>query len=311
MSGAGEHDKKPLTDEQAQFGLPRAVEDRVQFPLDPQNTTTFDHTEDDTAFLDRLAAAPTTEKAEPLAPLALTEEKAETLPPAKKPKKDTPHYAGHRERLRGRFIDHGAKALADYELLELMLFRSIPRADTKPIAKALIARFGSFAEVVAADPRLLQEVKGVGQAVATDIALFGAASDRLLFGRLKSQVILSSWKQVLDYCRSAMAFAGKEQLRILFLDKRNKLIADEVQQIGTIDHTPVYPREVLKRAIELSSSAIILVHNHPSGDPAPSPADIEMTLKIKTLVEELNITLHDHLIIGRKGHVSLRAEKYI
>ena len=228
-----------------------------------------------------------------------------------KPKVEKPHYTGHRDRLRGRFTENGPKALADYELLELMLFRSIPRADTKPIAKALIARFGSFSEVMAADPQLLQEVKGVGQAVATDIALFGAASDRLLFGRLKSQVILSSWKQVLDYCRSAMAFADKEQLRILFLDKRNKLIADEVQQIGTIDHTPVYPREVLKRAIELSSSAIILVHNHPSGDPAPSPADIEMTLKIKTLVEELNITLHDHLIIGRKGYVSLRAEKYI
>lgn len=285
---------KHAADERSQFDMPRSVEDRAQFD-----------------FLD---GAPTRPE------LVLSPElESQRQPDVSQPvtaktittKTDKPHYTGHRERLRARFIENGPKALADYELLELMLFRSVPRADTKPIAKALIARFGSFAEVIAADPYLLCEVKGVGPTVAADIALFGAASDRLLFGRLKSQVILSSWKQVLDYCRSAMAYAGKEQLRILFLDKRNKLIADEVQQIGTIDHTPVYPREVLKRAIELSASAIILVHNHPSGDPSPSRADIEMTLKIKTLVEELNITLHDHLIIGRSGYVSLRAEKFI
>jgi DNA repair protein RadC len=180
------------------------------------------------------------------------------------PKTEKPHYHGHRDRLRARFAEAGAAALADYELLELILFRSIPRADTKGTAKALIARFGSFAEVLGADPALLAEVKGVGASTALDIKIVAAAGSLLARGVVGKRELLGSWNQVLDYCRAAMAFETTEQFRILFLDKKNALIADEVQQRGTVDHTPVYPREVVKRALELSSTAIILVHNHPT-----------------------------------------------
>lgn len=175
-----------------------------------------------------------------------------------------PDYLGHRERLRDRFRTGGADALPDYELLELVLFRSIPRADTKPVAKALIARFGSFAEVIGAETDRLTEVKGVGEAVAQDLKLIQAASLRLARGEVMNRPLLSSWKAIVDYCRAAMAFETREQFRILFLDKKNQLIADEVQQQGTVDHTPVYTREVIKRALELASTAIILVHNHPT-----------------------------------------------
>jgi DNA repair protein RadC len=180
-----------------------------------------------------------------------------------------PHYHGHRDRLRKRFRDNGAQSLADYELLELILFRSIPRADTKAPAKALLKRFGSFAEVLGAPEHLLSEVKGVGAASATDIKLVAAAASRMVRGEIATRPLLGSWHQVLEYCRAAMAFEPREQFRILFLDKKNHLIADEVQQSGTVDHTPVYPREVMRRALELSATALILVHNHPSGDPAP------------------------------------------
>jgi len=178
-----------------------------------------------------------------------------------------PHYLGHRERLRKRFRDGGSDALPDYELLELVLFRAMPRRDTKPLAKAILARFGSFAEAMNAPEDLLLEVPGLGEAAVTEIKLVRAAALRLMQGEVFERPVLSSWQQVLDYCRAAMGFEAKEQFRILFLDKRNQMIADEVQQRGTVDHTPVYVREVVKRALELSATAIVLVHNHPSGDP--------------------------------------------
>lgn len=190
---------------------------------------------------------------------------------------EAPHYHGHRERLRDRFRDAGADALSDYELLEMVLFRALPRRDVKPLAKTLIGKFGSFAEVVHAPEARLRETSGLGDAAVTELKLIAAAASRVAKGQLKQRTVLSSWSSVIDYCRAAMAFADKEQFRILFLDKRNQLIADELQQVGTIDHTPVYPREVVKRALELSATAIILVHNHPSGDPTPSTADIQMT----------------------------------
>jgi DNA repair protein RadC len=176
----------------------------------------------------------------------------------------SPHYHGHRERLRARFRAAGAEALADYELLELILFRAIARRDLKPLAKDLIAKFGSFAEVIAAPEARLREVKGLGEAAITELKIVQAAASQLARGEVKRRTVLSSWSLVLDYCRTEMAFADKEKFRILFLDKRNQLIADEEQQSGTVDHTPVYPREVVKRALELSATAIILVHNHPT-----------------------------------------------
>jgi DNA repair protein RadC len=183
-----------------------------------------------------------------------------------------PHYYGHRDRLRRRLLTAGIDAVADYELLELVLFRALPRRDVKPLAKALIARFGSFADVVAAPPARLAEVKGVGDAVIAELKIVHAAANRFARDEIKRRPALSSWSAVLDYCRTAQAFAEVEQFRILFLDKRNQLIADEVQQTGTVDHTPVYPREVVKRALEHSATAVVLVHNHPSGDPTPSRA---------------------------------------
>ncbi len=220
--------------------------------------------------------------------------------------KDDPHYHGHRERLRARFAELGGDALPDYELLELVLFRSIPRRDVKPIAKELIRRFGTFAETLAAPSARLMEVDGVGESVALDLKIVEAAARRLAKGAVAKRPVLSSWSAVLDYCRAAMAFSEKEQFRLLFLDRRNALIADEVQQSGTVDHTPVYPREVVKRALELSASALILVHNHPSGDPTPSAADITMTREIAAIAKPLGITVHDHIIVGRDGHASLK-----
>ena len=173
-----------------------------------------------------------------------------------------PHYHGHRARLRARFLDAGSEAVSDYELLELILFRAIPQRDVKPLAKDLLEKFGSFAEVIGAPPQRLAEVKGMGEAAVAELKVVHAAASRLARGAVKKRPVLSSWSGVLDYCRTTMAFADKEQFRILFLDKRNGLIADEVQGTGTVDHTPVYPREVVKRALELSATAIILVHNH-------------------------------------------------
>ena len=194
--------------------------------------------------------------------------------------KDADLRAGHRQRLKERFVAGGPEALPDYELLELVLFNAIPRRDTKPVAKRLIERFGSFAEVVNAPPERLKEVKGVGDAAIMQLKLVRAGALRLMQGGIMQRPVLASWSAVLDYCRAAMGFEAREQFRILFLDKKNRLIADEVQQEGTVDHTPVYVREIVKRSLELSASAIILVHNHPSGDPTPSRADIDMTKQI-------------------------------
>lgn len=221
------------------------------------------------------------------------------------------HYLGHRERLRDKYRDHGDTSLADYEILELLLFRSIPRRDTKPLAKALLARFGSLAGVFGAPVSLLQEVKGIGESVALDLKLVATVGQRILRSELREKQVLSSWSSVIDYCHAVMAYESREQFRILFLDKRNALIADEIQGKGTVDHTPVYPREVVRRALELSATAIILVHNHPSGDPTPSRADIDMTKTIVDTAKPLGITVHDHIIIGKDGHASLKGLRLI
>lgn len=226
--------------------------------------------------------------------------------PAKKP-----HYHGHRDRLRKRYRDAGHATLADYEFLELLLFRTIRQADTKPLAKALIDQFGSLSEVLGAPEHLLMEVKGVGPELAFDIALIGHAAERKLRTVVQRSEVLASWSDVIAYCSAAMAHERREQFRVLFLDKRNGLIRDEVQQVGTVDHTPVYPREVIRRALELAATAIILVHNHPSGDPTPSRADIDMTRTIINTAKPLGITVHDHIIIGRDGHASLKGLKLI
>lgn len=227
------------------------------------------------------------------------------MPPSSTP--DLPHYHGHRERLRARFREGGADALADYELLELLLFRSIPRRDTKALAKALIAHFGSLAEVLSADHAALCEVAGIKEATATDLTLVRAAANAVTRGNLSGRDVMSSFADVLTYCRAAMAFSDIEEFRILFLDRKNQLLRDEVQQTGTVDHTPVYPREVVKRALELNATALILVHNHPSGDPTPSRADVAMTTEIIKAAAPLGLTIHDHLIIARDGHTSLKA----
>ncbi|MBC7832692.1 MAG: DNA repair protein RadC [Hyphomicrobium sp.] len=222
-----------------------------------------------------------------------------------------PDHAGHRQRLRDRFRKGGADALPDYELLELVLFRALPRRDTKGIAKRLLARFGSFAEVVNAPEPRLKEIQDVGDSVVTELQLVRAAALRLVRTEAVQRPVLSSGKQVLDYLRAAQSYEHREQFRILFLDKRNRLIADEVQGHGTVDHTPVYLREVVKRALELSATAIILVHNHPSGDPTPSRADVDMTKQIVASAAPLGVAVHDHIIVGREGHASLKALRLI
>jgi DNA repair protein RadC len=219
-----------------------------------------------------------------------------------------PHFHGHRDRLRTRFRDKGASALADYELLEMALFRAILRGDTKPMAKALLKRFGTLSEVLAASRERLKEIDGVGDRVVDELKLIRAFAERIAGEAVRKRTLLSSWSALLDYCRTAMAFEEREQFRILFLDKKNQLLADEVQQTGTVDHTPVYPREVIRRALELSATALILVHNHPSGDPTPSRADIQMTNTIIDIGKPLGIAVHDHLIIGREGHVSFKGQ---
>ena len=239
--------------------------------------------------------------------LPKTEQKITAKPSSEKAAKQKPSYLGHRERLRERFVKGGPDALPDYELLELLLFRSLPRRDTKPIAKALIEQFGSFAEVISAEPSRLTDVKGIGDSVAIDLKLIQATALRLSQGSILKKTALHSWSQLIDYCRASMAYKNKEQFRILFLDKKNYLIADEVQSQGTIDHTPVYIREVIHRALELAASSIILVHNHPSGDVTPSRADIEMTKRIIAAADAISIRVHDHIIVGRDGHASFRA----
>lgn len=216
------------------------------------------------------------------------------------------HKKGHRERLKARFRKGGVKALADYELLELLLMMAIPRRDVKPLAKSLISEFGSYAEVISASPERLMEFNGVGENVVTALKLAEASAQMLSQGKVMEKPVLSNWQALINYCTSQIAYKKNEQFRVLFLDRQNRLIADEKMQEGTIDHTPVYPREIIKRALELGSSAIILVHNHPSGDPTPSREDIEMTKKIVEAGKQLGVMLHDHLIISKGGHSSFK-----
>jgi len=229
-----------------------------------------------------------------------------------KPATETPGHVGHRQRLREKFLKLGGDAFEDYELLEMLLHMVIPQRDTKPLARTLLKEFGSFSGVFAASQARLGQVKGLGPTTIASLKVIQTVAAR--FGRDRidhEQPILGSWQELIDYCRSQMAYESIEQFRILFLDKKNRLIADEVQQTGTVDHTPVYPREVIKRSLELSATALILVHNHPSGDPAPSSADIRMTREIADIAKPLGIVLHDHLIVGKAGHASLRGLKLI
>ncbi len=220
---------------------------------------------------------------------------------------EKPHYLGHRKRLRERFMKAGGEAFPDYELLELLLALAKPRGDVKPLAKKLLKRFGGFAAVISAEPRELTEVEGVAEATAVALKTVQAAALRLAREEVMARPVIGSWERLLAYCRMAMAHSKTEQFRLLFLDRKNALIADELQQRGTVDHTPVYTREVVKRALDLGASAIIMVHNHPSGDPTPSKADILMTREVKDAAEKLGIVLHDHVIIGRGEHASFKA----
>jgi len=245
-------------------------------------------------------------------PLPLFEADEAPAAPVARPNGRMPSYIGdHRKRLRARFMDGGAAALPDYEMLELVLFRAIPRQDVKPIAHALLARFGDFNGVVSAPPNRLLEVGGVGDAVVVELKIVEAAAQRLARARVIRRNVISSWDALLDYCRTTMAHRDIEHFRVLFLDRRNTLIADEEQARGTVNHVPVYPREVAKRALELNASALILVHNHPSGDPTPSQGDIDMTARVQAAAEALDITLHDHLIIGKSQEISFREAGYL
>lgn len=221
------------------------------------------------------------------------------------------HRKFHRQRLRQRFTEGGAAAVPDYELLEMLLYRAIRRGDTKPLAKRLLKAFGDLNHVLAAPPARLKEVQGVGDAVVFELKLMESIGHRMARAKVINKPLLSSWDALLDYCQTAMAHRDLEQFRILFLDRKNVLIADEAQQAGTVDHVPVYPREVVKRALELNASALILVHNHPSGDPTPSQADVDMTYAIRDAAEVLNIVIHDHLIIGKAATLSFRSEGYL
>ncbi len=245
--------------------------------------------------------------AEPPLPFLLDEADPLPLPTGK-----TPSYlADHRQRLRQRFMQGGPAAMPDYELLELVLFRAIPRRDVKPLARALMDRFGDFNRVITAPIPRLKDINGVGEAVVTELKIVEAAAQRMARSRVMQSHVLSSWDALLDYCHTTMAHGETEQFRVIYLDRKNTVIADEEQAKGTVDHVPVYPREVAKRALELNASALILVHNHPSGDPTPSQADISMTDQINAACLALGLTLHDHLIIGKSTELSFRAEGYI
>lgn len=222
-------------------------------------------------------------------------------------KTETPHYHGHRDRLRARFAEAGGGALADYELLELALFRSIPRRDVKPLAKDLIKRFGDLGRVCAASVDQLTAVKGVSEKTALDVKLMHALAVRITREQVTGRTVISSWSALLDYLRAALQHASTEEFRVLFLDKKNRLVSDEFQARGTVDHAPVYPREIVKKAIALDASALILVHNHPSGDPTPSQADIEMTRRIKDAAKPFDIVVHDHIVVGRERTASFKA----
>jgi DNA repair protein RadC len=214
---------------------------------------------------------------------------------------DKPHYAGHRKRLRDRFLKSGSSALPDYEMLELVLFMAQPRGDVKPVAKSLLKQFGSYAGVITAEEKELKKIAGIGDVAVVALKIIRDAAIRLSQDEITGQPVLSSWQALLDYCRSAMGREQKEQFRIFFLNRKNVLIADELQQVGTVDHTPVYPREVVKRALDLGATAIIMAHNHPSGDPTPSKGDIAMTQEVKEAGSKLGISVHDHVIVSRNG----------
>ncbi|WP_298499144.1 DNA repair protein RadC [uncultured Maritimibacter sp.] len=225
--------------------------------------------------------------------------------------KQPSYIKDHRRRLRDRFMAGGAAAMPDYELLELVLFRAIPRQDVKPLARALIDRFGDFNGVLSAPAARLLEISGVGETVVQELKIVEAAAHRLSRARVMHRPLISSWDALLDYCRTTMAHRETEQFRVLYLDRKNVLIGDEEQARGTVNHVPVYPREVVKRALELNASALILVHNHPSGDPTPSQEDITMTARIRDAAEAMDIALHDHLIIGREREVSFRSDGFL
>ena len=218
------------------------------------------------------------------------------------------YITDHRKRLRERFMKGGAQALPDYELLELVLFRAIPRQDVKPLARRLLDKFGDFNGVISAPANRLREQHGVGEAVIQELKIVEAAAQRLARSRVMDRHVVSSWQQLIDYCHTTMAHRETEQFRVLYLDRKNVLIADEAQGQGTVDHVPVYPREVVKRALELNASALILVHNHPSGDPTPSESDIEMTQRVEAAARALSVTLHDHIIVGKSRELSFRAQ---
>jgi len=218
-----------------------------------------------------------------------------------------PHYHNHRARLRQRFLAAGPASVADYEMLELVLFRAIPRRDVKPLAKRLLETFGDFNAVVSAPVPRLGEIAGVGASVICELKIVEAAAQRLARARVMNRPVLSSWAALMDYCKTAMAHRDTEQFRILFLDRKNVLIADEEQAKGTVDHVPVYPREVVKRGLELNASALILVHNHPSGDPTPSRADIEMTRRIEQAAKAVGLVIHDHVVVGNERDASFRS----
>ena len=229
------------------------------------------------------------------------------MAPRGAPEGETPHYAGHRARLRQRFLEGGPDALPDYELLELILFLAHPRIDVKPLAKALLKRFGSFAATVGADPQALREVKGVGETTIAALKTIQASAVRLAREEAGERPVISSWDRLIAYCRTLLAQEATERVHVLYLDTKNALIRAEAQGRGTIDHTPLYPREVVKRALELGAAAIILVHNHPSGDPTPSRADIAMTREVAAAGKALGIEVHDHLIVGKRGHASFKS----
>jgi len=237
---------------------------------------------------------------------------AEAMPVPPPREERLPSYLrDHRRRLRTRFMDGGPDAMPDYELLEMVLFRAIPRQDVKPLARALLERFGDFNAVLSAPRARLREVKGVGESVLVELKLVEAAAHRLARARVMHRQVISGWDALLDYCRTSMAYRETEQFRVLFLDRKNILIADEEQAHGTVDHVPVYPREVIKRALELNASALILVHNHPSGDPTPSQSDIAMTEQIAAGCGALGLVLHDHIIVGKARELSFRSEGYL
>ncbi|MGH1398141.1 MAG: RadC family protein [Alphaproteobacteria bacterium] len=240
----------------------------------------------------------------------MTADQTSLLPPDK-PAKEEPHYKGHRQRLRERFLNSGAEALQDYELLEMFLFMAIPRRDVKPLAKALLAQFGSLPEIMAASPTQLTKINGISENTAAGLKGINALASRLLRQDLEGKPVLNNWTRLMDYCHATMAHETREHFRILFLNKKNELIGDEIQGSGTVDHTPAYPREIMKRSLELGATALILMHNHPSGDPKPSQADIDMTHQVIRAAQPFNITIHDHIIISRGGYTSMKNEGLI